>query len=158
MARTHINRWLRRNGIQGQKAIRQASWRHCQHYAQSQTYRHEADLLYEDIGTIPCAMTKQEAFHHTHTVNSVILTLLQPQDCYGLDTQEQYPLVREIAHTSDEPEECNLYKEVLYNHLWEVIQSNEEAREAPEEKSITLQEVVRRLEALEQFTGINDQS
>ena len=154
-SRTQINNWLRANGIQGQKQIRRASWRHCELYLHDPLYHPGAQEIYDSIGQTPCALSDQDIFHHTHLVNAVILILLRPEDLPNLVNQEVFPLPKTIAVVAEEENECSIYKNMLFNYLWKVIQNYEQT--TPEAKSTNrrLQEMEDRIQQLESYTGVN---
>lgn len=157
--RNKINQFLHTHGIKGQKLIRKASWRHSELYNTDPLYREQADQLYLDIGTIPCAMSKQEAHHTTHLVNAIMICLLRPNTLLKLDKQKQCSSAKHIAAVTEYPEECTAYKNTLYTHLWSVIENYGKATSKDHQP---IEEQIRSLELrvalLEQFTGIDEES
>jgi len=152
--KSQINQYLRQNGIIGQKAIRQASWRHAELCRKHQDYHEEAQDLYDEIGTIPCALSKQEAFHITHYVNAILLVLLKPEKAYNLTKQTQGPINLQVAQITEDKNECEVYKALLHNHLWQVIQNY--GKTQTKSTNRRLQEMEERIQQLESYTGVND--
>lgn len=150
--RSNVNNWLRQNGISGQKQIRRASWRHSELYLNDLDYKENADQLYTDIGQIPCSMSQQESYHMSHLVGAIMLILLRPDKAIRLNKQQPISMAVRIAKVSDDEAECTTYKNVLYDHLWEVIRNYGKSKQKKSKnESNDLYDHERRILRIERF-------